>query len=88
MSVKLHTINPELPLDIAANEAQAKFAEFTEKLSVGIGRMSAFVAIVFDDQGNPMSSWYAGDMFPIPTPMVPGIIKDIVTSDVYGGDDH
>ena len=76
-------LNTELPQDIAANNVQAKFAQHTLDLSVEIGRMSGFVIVVFDDEGNPMSSLYFGDYFRIPRPMVPKVVEQLCTTDIY-----
>jgi len=83
MAPKVVPLDTERPRDIAANEVLAKFAEFTEDLSVQVGRMSGFWVVVFDDEGNPMTSMYMGERFPLPLPMVPDIVRECCTNDVY-----
>lgn len=83
MTAKLTVLDTERPKDIAANDVMARFAQFTEEMTVEIGRMSGFWFVVFDEQGNPSSSMYFGNNFPMPMPMVPHIVKELVNTDIY-----
>jgi hypothetical protein len=81
--VSLVVLNTELPRDKAANEVAAQFASFTEGVTTIVDRMSGFYIVVFDDEGNPYSTMHFGEMFPMPMPMVPDVVRECCVQDVY-----
>lgn len=81
--VSLVVLNTELPRDKAANDVAAQFASKTLELTSEVDRMSGFFIVVFDDEGNPSSTVHFGDMFPMPTPMVPDVVRECCVQDVY-----
>jgi hypothetical protein len=80
----LRVINGTTAADREANGVLAEFAAATETVSTTVDRMSAFIVIAFDDHGFPTFSHHIGKNFPIPTPMLPAILKDIAVQQVYG----
>lgn len=66
-----------------ANQVLAEFAAMTEKMTTTIDYMSGFIVIGFDDQGHVYSAMYLGEMFPIPSPLLPSIAEKAVTTRVY-----
>lgn len=82
-TANLRVINSETPQDKAANEVLAEFAALTDELSKEVEHMSAFVLICFDDHGNPQMRLHVGDMFPMPTPLLPMVVKECTNALVY-----
>lgn len=73
---QLVVINEHTARDREANKTLAEFAADTGHLSTGCERMAAYFIMVFDDEGNPISKLYCGDMFPISSVLLPEIIRD------------
>lgn len=76
-------LDPETKRYKAGNDVLQEYNRICEELSLSCQPMSAFVIVVFDDHGHPQWSVHSGEYFPMPTPMLPGVVKDIVTSEVY-----
>lgn len=82
----LRVIDGNTHRDIAANEMRNVFGEAADDVLNETGRVSGFVIVAFDDQGNPTWRVEFGEMFPIPSPLVPDIVKQCVSSTIYGGE--
>lgn len=80
---RLRVLNSETKQAKAANEVLAEFASVTDELTKEVEHMSAFFVICFDDHGNPVSRLHVGEMFPMPTPLIPMVAKECATATVY-----
>lgn len=80
---ELRVLNKETPRDKATVEVHKAFAESYDEMIKETGRMSGFIVLTFDDQGNPTLKMHVGEYFPIPTPMLPKIASDFITAEVY-----
>jgi hypothetical protein len=80
----LRVVHGRTAADIEANRMLAEFAAATEKVSIDVDGMSGFIVVAFDEHGYPTFTYAIGKNCPIPPPMLPSIVKDIVTTQVYG----
>jgi len=76
-------LDVERKSDVAATEVHKVFAEEYDRIIQETGRMSGFVIVAFDDHGVPVSTVHLGEMFPIPPPMLPDIVKQCTISHVF-----
>lgn len=83
MIAQVRVLDKDTSRDKAANEVHKEFAEVYDHLIKETGRMSGFFVVAFDDEGNPNFRLHVGEYFPIPTPMLPEIIKQIAVQETY-----
>ncbi len=66
-----------------ANDVKAQFATDTEILSIECDEMAGYVVIAWDAEGFPCSAFKLGPHNPIPHMMVPSIVKDILSTEMF-----
>lgn len=72
--------------DIEANDVHAQFAEKTERVLVQCERMAGFAVVAWDDEGVAEIEYHQGKNSPLPSMMVPRLVKDYLTVFFARGD--
>lgn len=79
----LRVIGPDTAKDAEANKTNKAFAESYDELLTTHKRMTGFMVVVFDEKGNPYWHVYMGEHFPLPSPMLPEVLKQCALAAVY-----
>jgi hypothetical protein len=76
---ELKIISVDRGRDIEANDVHAHFAEKTERVLVQCERMAGFAIVAWDDEGVAEIEYHQGKNSPLPSMMVPRLVKDYLT---------
>ncbi len=82
----LAVVNIAQDRDVQANDVHAHFAEKTERVLTQCERMAGFAVVAWDDEGVAEIEFHQGKNSPLPSMMVPRLVKDYLTVFFAKGD--
>lgn len=79
----LRVINGGTRSDVEANKLRGQFGEDCDDMLKGIELFTGYVVVVFDEHGEANFRLNTSPDFPVPTPMLPEILKQLTASIVF-----